>query len=69
MAEAIKNAFRALIRDIRSWNRPYEPPARDSRGIGRHFANVGKRLTSAAARWPPSDGGAPAPAPTASSPR
>lgn len=48
MAEAIKNAFRALIRDIRSWNRPYEPPARDSRGIGRHFANVGKRITSAA---------------------
>ena len=48
MAEAIQNAFRVLIRDIRSWNRPYEPPARDPRGIGRHFANVGKRLTSAA---------------------
>ncbi len=47
MAEAIKTALRSFLADVRAWNRPYEPPARDPRGIGRHFANVGVRLSSA----------------------
>ena len=47
MAETIKTALRLIVADVRSWNRPYEPPARDPRGIGRHFANVGVRLSAA----------------------
>ena len=48
MAETIKTALRLIVADVRSWNRPYEPPARDPRGIGRHFANVGIRISAAA---------------------
>ncbi len=48
MGYYIRQALRAFIADVRAWNRPYEPPARDPRGIGRHFANVGLRLSAAA---------------------
>lgn len=48
MARYISQALRSFLADVRGWNRPYEPPARDPRGIGRHFANVGLRLSDAA---------------------
>lgn len=48
MAESLKIALRSIVADVRAWNRPYEPPARDPRGIGRHFANVGVRISAAA---------------------
>ena len=48
MGYYIRQALREFIVAVRTWNRPYEPPARDPRGIGRHFENVGLRLSAAA---------------------
>ena len=55
MAEAIRVVLtsfgRGMISFVRPWNQPYEPPARDPRGIGRYFDNVGFRISKAAERF------------------
>lgn len=55
MAERIRIVLtsfsRGLVTFIRPWNQPYEPPARDPRGIGRHFARVGVYISNAAERF------------------
>lgn len=52
MAEQIRIVLtsfgRGMFTFIRPWNRPYEPPPRDPRGIGRHFERVGGYLSKAA---------------------
>ena len=55
MAEQIKTIIASFGRGvstfIRPWTRTYEPPARDPRGIGRHFARVGERLSRACSTY------------------